>query len=290
MGAPAIGLTLQPEREYLERCAPLFEQVDLLEVAPETTWRRDPAGALVPNGYHARFLELGARLGKRFVAHGVGLSLGSSGDHERRAAWLARLAADQRAFDYLWYTDHLGATALAGEAVTLPVGLPMTPGAAAVVRARLADMRRVVPRVGLENTAIYFTLGDPLAEPAFIREILRDEHHLLLDLHNLHTMAHNCGFAPRDYLDRLDLSRVIEIHLAGGRDSDPAWLRSRRALRLDSHDAAVPEPVWKLLERALPRCPNLRAVVLERMEGTVDPGDELLLRDELHRARRTVQP
>jgi hypothetical protein len=29
--------------------------------------------------------------------------------------------------------------------------------------------------------------------------------------------------------------------------------------------------------------------VLERMEGTVDVGDEILLRDELRRARRLVE-
>lgn len=287
---PAIGLTLQPDPDYLERLLPLFAEVDVLEVAPETTWLCDPAtGTFTPNSYHAAFRALGDSLNKPFIAHGVGLSLGTTGDADRRARWLARLAADQRLFNYRWYTDHLGASALAGLAMTLPIGLPMTPASVAVVRARLADMRSVVPTVGLENSAIYFVLGDPLAEPAFINAILAGEHHLLLDLHNLHTMAENFGFDPHAYLARLDLTRVLEVHLAGGRPSDPAWLPSQRSLRLDSHDASVPEPVWRLLERVLPRCPQLRAVVLERMEGTVDVGDEILLRDELRRARRLVQ-
>jgi hypothetical protein len=287
---PAIGLALHPDEEYLERVMPLYEsEAELLELAPETTWALDERGALIDNGFHARFLALGQRLHLPFVAHGVGLSPGSAGDPGRRARWLARVAASHQRFEFRWYTEHLGVTVLDGLEMTLPLGLPMTPAAAAISRACLAEMRAVVPTVGLENTAIYFMHGDPLHEPDFLREILGDSDHLLLDLHNLYTIADNLGFDPAAYLARLDLRRVIEIHLSGGVASDPSWLPSRRVLRLDSHDDAVPEPVWRLFADVLPRCPGLRAVIVERMEGSVGPGDELLLRDELRRARRMVQ-
>ena len=286
---PRVGLGLHPDRDYLERVIPVLErEVEILEVAPETTWALDETGALITNDYHRRFLAIGERLGLPFIAHGVGLSPGSAGDGPRRARWLARMAGDQRLFNYHWYTDHLGATVLDGLEMTLPIGLPMTADVAAIVRARLCEMQRVVPRVGLENTAIYFVLGDPLAEPGFLAQILGDQHHLLLDLHNLHTMAENLGFDPLAWLARLDLSRVIEIHLAGGRDSEPQWLPSRRSLRVDSHDDHVPAPVWALFEQVLPRCPALGAVIVERMEGTLAPGDELALADELRRARTMV--
>ena len=46
---PAIGLALHPDLDYLERVAPLLERdVDVLEVAPETTWYLDPRGELQP--------------------------------------------------------------------------------------------------------------------------------------------------------------------------------------------------------------------------------------------------
>ncbi len=286
---PRVGLGLHPDRDYLERVMPLLErEVEILEVAPETTWAPDEAGALITNDYHRRFLAVGERLALPFIAHGVGLSPGSAGDAPRRARWLARMAEDQRRFNYLWYTDHLGASVLDGLEMTLPLGLPMTAEVAAIVRASLYEMQRVVPRVGLENTAIYFVLGDPLAEPEFLAQVLGDQHHLLLDLHNLHTMAENLGFDPLAWLARLDLSRVIEVHLAGGRDSEPRWLPSRRSLRVDSHDDHVPAPVWALFEQVLPRCPALGAVIVERMEGTLEPGDELALADELRRARSMV--
>jgi uncharacterized protein (UPF0276 family) len=60
-------------------------------------------------------------------------------------------------------------------------------------------------------------------------------------------------------------------------------------MRLDSHDTAVPEEVWKLAETWVPRCRNLRALTLERMEGTVEQDDVPLLREELARARKLVE-
>lgn len=286
---PAIGLALHPALAYLDQVAPLLERdVDILEVAPETTWYHDRSGELRANGYHARFLALGERHRLPFIAHGVGLSPGSAEPGPRRARWLARLAADQQRFHYHWYTEHLGATVLADHELALPLGLPMTPTSAAIVRASLADMQRIVPAVGLENTALYFTHGDPRDEPAFLRACLGGAHHLLLDLHNLHTMAVNFGLDPDRYLAELDLSAVLEIHLSGGSETDPAWFTGP-SLRLDSHDDHVPEPVWRLFAQVLPRCPGLRAVIVERMEDSLAPGDELLLQAELRRARRLVQ-
>jgi uncharacterized protein (UPF0276 family) len=176
-----------------------------------------------------------------------------------------------------------------GLALTLPLPVPYTAAAAADVRWQLSMLQSIVPDAGVENTAHYFVLGDPLDEPAFIARCLAEPRtHLLLDLHNVHTMATNLGFEASAYLDRLPLEKVIEIHVSGGSESNPRWLPSGRVLRLDSHDGAVPEPVWRLLDQVRPRCPNLRAVVLERMERTADERDLPLLREELRRIKRTV--
>jgi uncharacterized protein (UPF0276 family) len=157
------------------------------------------------------------------------------------------------------------------------------------VTRRLTELARVVGLpVGVENNVSYFALGDPRDEPRLYNAIAR-RHYLLLDLHNVYTMALNFGFDMDEYVARLDLSRVIELHVSGGSESDPAWLPSRRVLRLDGHDGAVPEPVWRLLERVLPRCPNVRGVTLERMEGTVGDCDVPLLAGELARLRAIAQ-
>jgi uncharacterized protein (UPF0276 family) len=287
-----VGFTLQPDREFLALTRPLVDDADYYEVAPETLWRDDGDGGLRPNGYHQTFAELRRSTGKWFVAHGVGYSMGTSfaADAKRRRAWRAQVAADRRVFRFRWWTDHLGATSLGGHALALPVPLPMTARAASTVRRRLAEMQTVIPDVGVENNVAYFLLGQPLEEPRFLAEVLRAPRtHLLLDLHNLHTMSVNFDFDPRAYLDALDLRRVIELHVSGGTDADPAWIPGARPMRLDSHDESVPEPVWKLVEEVVPRCPKLRGVTLERMEGTVHEPDVPLLVEELRRLRRIVQ-
>jgi uncharacterized protein len=286
----SVGLSLPPHRaslELVERAA--FELAEHWEVAPETLWRPSPDGAPVPNGFHELFLRWSERKSVPFLAHGVGSSVGTPArEPRRREAWIARLREDAARFGFRWFTDHLGATRLGGKELTLPLPIPMTPASAAVVRAALDEMRAVVPDVGVENSVFYFHLGSPLDEPAFLAACLSaPRSHLLLDLHNVHTTAANAGFDPEEYLRRLPLERVIEIHVSGGRDSDPRWL-SGAVRRLDSHDDAVPEPVWRMLESVLPRCPNLRAVTLERMETTLAPEDVPAFEEELRRARRTV--
>ncbi len=283
-----VGFAIHPDDELLDRCAPLLASVDYLEVAPETTWFERPDGALVPNGFAERFRALGDRYGKPFVAHGVGLSLGDVDDGPRRARWLARVEADQATFGYRWYTDHAGMTHVGGQSLALPLPAPLDAGSAARTRARLEAMKRVCPTVGLETTAQCFVMGDPLDEPAWLAAAIGDDPSVgvLLDVHNVFTMAQNLGFDPRAYLARLDLSRVIELHVSGGSASDPRWLPSGRSVRLDSHDDAVPEAVFALLAEVAPRCPRLRGVTLERMEGTVtSPEDVDGLRRELARVR-----
>ena len=283
-----VGFTLQPDDEFLELTHSIAAAADYLEIAPETTWYETPSGALLPNGFHRRFAALRAR-GVPFVAHGVGLSPGSddAADGARLERWLARIRDDHATFGFGWYTDHLGASSLAGLAMTLPLATPLDDASAGRTRARLARLQSIVPDVGLENTVFYFSLGDPLDEPRFIERVLdAPGMHLLLDLHNVYTSAMNFGFDAREWLARAPLDRVIEIHVSGGSESDPAWLPSGRTLRLDGHDAAVPEAVWSLLEEIAPRCAQLRGITLERMEGTVtDAREACALRDELDRVR-----
>jgi uncharacterized protein (UPF0276 family) len=290
MGA-ALGFTLQPEERFLALTAELLDLVDYVEVTPETLWRSDASGAIVPNGFHERFAMLKRESGLAFVAHGVGFSVGTARpDAARRARWLERIAADHEVFEFGWYTDHLGVTELAGRNLTLPLAVPLVPAAARAVETSLRALQSAVPDTGFETSAFYFHLGDPLAEPTFVRAALAAPRtHLLLDLHNVWTNARNLGFEAGEYLERLPLERVIEIHLSGGTESDPAWLPSRAILRLDSHDHAVPEEVWQLAERFVPRCTNLRGLTLERMEGTVGPGDVAPLRAELLRARALLE-
>ena len=153
MSSVGVGFTLQPDERYLELLAAVIrEEPDYYEVTPETTWRPGRDGAFVPNGFHRAFLDLGAETGKPFVAHGVGFSLGSARrDPARDARWLERIAADRELFAYRWTTDHLGASFVGGRELALPLPLPMTEEAAAVVLGALGVLGYVGEDVGFEN-------------------------------------------------------------------------------------------------------------------------------------------
>ena len=265
---PLVGLLLAPDLEWLGLVETLLSDVELFSVTPETLWK--PRGTeLRPNSFHRLFSQLPGP----FVAHSVAMSPGSP-TSARRDRWLNAMRRDHAVFDFQWWTDHHGVTEIDGRNHALPraAALDVEP-----VRGCLAAMSEVVPLVGLEVSWFAQMVGSPPEEAAFLRACTQD-HAVLLDLHNLWAMSLNLGFSVEDYLEVLGLDRVIEIHVSGGR-------ANAAGLRLDSHDTAVPEPVFELLEQVAPRCPSLRAITLERFEGTVTPQDVPVIRDELARIR-----
>src|SRR5262245_17477661 len=110
-----VGFALHPDDEFLELNREIIErEAEYYEVAPETLWAEHADGSLHPNGFWRRFAELKEKTGRPFVAHGVGLSMGtrSARDALRRSRWLDRVRDDHRTFEFGWWTDHLGATSL----------------------------------------------------------------------------------------------------------------------------------------------------------------------------------
>jgi uncharacterized protein len=283
-----VGFPLHADVEFLELVRPIVEEdADFFEIAPETTWRPE-GGQLVRNGFHRHFEEIVARTGKPVVGHGLAFSLATplAGDEARTDAWLARLRDDFDTFQFEWLSDHLGFSNAGGRWATLPLPLPYTDETVAAVAARMRRLAEVVPTVAFENNVAYFALSDPRDEPRFLNSIVEAaDCRLVLDLHNAWTQCRNLGTDADAYVAGLDLARVIEIHVSGGSDSEPSWLPSRRTFRLDSHDGPVPEPVWTLLEKTLPRCRGVRGLVVERMNGSVTADDLPALRDEVRRAK-----
>lgn len=288
-----VGLMLAPDAVFLDLLHDVIRsELDYCEVTPETLWFETREGALAPNGFHREFLELKNSHEMPFVAHCVGYNMGSlaAEDAHFRERWMQEMKRDQALFGFEWITDHLGATSLAGQLLALPLPTPMTASYAAITRKNLYGLQQINQNVGVENSVFYYLHGEALDEPAYLRQVLSAPgFHLLLDLHNLYTMSENFDFDPLEYLERLPLERVIEIHIAGGQDSNPLWLPGGEVMRLDSHDNEVPEAVWELLEKAAPKCANLRGLTLERMEGTVTAQDVAPVRDELRRAKALLQ-
>jgi len=256
-----VGLALHPEPELLLVARRAIEELaDFYEISPELHW----LDATRPSTARAQLLHLVQASGKPTVGHGLFTSLGTPPDPARSGPLRELLAADQAAFGFSHYSEHLGWTCEGGLEAVLPLPLPPSEASARVVAENLRALKELTPRVAFENGAFLTPIGDPTLEPDFLRRICDlADCDLLLDLHNAYANCLNTDTSLEDWLTRVPWERVIQIHLSGGSQSEPDWLRSGATRRLDSHDAPVPEPVWAAYQRALSWAPRLEGVVLE---------------------------
>lgn len=241
--------------------------LDFLEVSPENYMRR--------GGYYPEQLE---RLQGRYplVTHGLTLSIGAV--EEPDAQYLRELKAELARTHSPYHSDHLCFSS-AGQR-SLHELLPLQQSRQNVARVaerarRLSDVLGVP--FALENITYYAHPGRAeLSELEFLSSVLEASGAgLLLDVNNVYVNSLNHGFDPRAFISALDLSRVVEIHVAG-------HTKKPSGLVLDTHGAPVADPVLELLAFTLERS-GPRPVLLER-DNDVPPLAELL--DEVQSLRR----
>jgi len=97
----------------------------------------------------------------------------------------------------------------------------------------------------MENLSSYVTYQESeMSEWEFFNEIAhRADCLVLLDINNIFVSAHNHQFEPIDYIQGIDVDRVMQFHLAGHSYSGD--------MIIDTHDHDVCDPVWDLYARAL---------------------------------------
>lgn len=285
---PLVGVALQPDELFLRHnLAWIDEHAELFEITPETLWGE---GCRPGPGYQ-RLLRFTQSAGRPVCGHGVLFSIGAARAPERRAAWLHALRRDVDEFDMLWLSDHLGfADGDRQTHVAWPLPLPPTDEAVEIVARGLRELRTVCDDVLFENNADLICLGDPREQVRMFARIAdAADAGMLLDLHNAYAFCRNVGLDLDTFLDLVPWRRVHELHLSGGSDSDPELLPSRRSMRLDSHDGAVPDDVWRAFDAALPRAVALRAVVCEWFPDAMDERAAAAFRADFERARAAVR-
>ncbi len=183
--------------------------------------------------------------------HGVGLSIGGEGGLD--ADHLARL---RHLCDWLHpasFSEHLAWSTHDGAYLNDLLPLPYTPATLARVCAHVDQVQAALGRrMLLENPSTYLAFAEPqMAEVEFLAEIARRTGcGLLLDVNNVHVSAVNQGTSAAEYLAAFPLHLVGEIHL-GGHEADVG--DHGAPLLIDSHSAAVADPVWALYEAVIAR-------------------------------------
>lgn len=89
---------------------------------------------------------------------------------------------------------------------------------------------------------------------------------LLLDMGHLVSYQMASGQSIIEQISSLQVERVIEIHIAGGRTKDAG----QGPIYIDAHEADILDEVWQMLEQLLPLLPNVKALCYE-CEGVAQP-------------------
>lgn len=262
-----FGLGLRPAHyEDLLRERP---RVDWLEVLTENY--------LVPGGKPLYYLDR-LRCDYPMVMHGVSLSIGST--DPLNLDYLAQLKRLSARVEPLWISDHLCWTGVAGRNLHDLMPLPYTDKAALHVATRVARVQEFLgQRILLENVSSYVTYrASDMQEWEFLAEVARRADCLiLLDVNNIYVSSYNHGFDPLAYLDGVPAERVRQIHLAGHENYGDYII--------DTHDAAIVDPVWDLYAEAVRRFGAV-ATMIER-DDRIPPLAELVA--ELEQARRVAR-
>jgi uncharacterized protein len=248
-----------------------LDRIDVIECIAEDSWDS--------NSGRDALKMLAAQ--RPLVLHGISLGLASTAPPDRRRLEnMARLV--DRVRPESW-SEHL-AFVRAGD---IEIGhLAAPPRTASTVDATAANLRVAASVVGsppfMENIA---TLIDPPAsdrdEPTWLADTLAASGTpLLLDLHNLYANSLNFGLDPLDFLARLPLETVHQVHISGGRWIDDGDISHRRLL--DDHLHDPPHAVYDLLAELAARTPNPLTVILER-DGSYPEMTQIL--DQLDHAR-----
>jgi uncharacterized protein len=190
-------------------------------------------------------------LAERFAisVHGVGLSIG--GEAPLDAEHLGRL---KHLCDWLQparFSEHLAWSSHEGAFLNDLLPLPYTEATLARVCSHIDQLQEVLGRqMLLENPSSYVAFAEAaMSEVAFLREVARRTGcGLLLDVNNVYVSGINQNYQPLDYIRAFPLDLVGEIHLGG---HDEARDDHGARLLIDSHAAAVVDPVWALYAQVL---------------------------------------
>lgn len=234
-----------------------------------------PENYMVGGGPRVAWLEA-IRAKHPLSLHGVSLSLAA--DAMPDLAHLQRLDELAKRIQPALISEHLAWSAWRGQYHPDLLPFPRTHDALTRIAANIALTQETLGRrIAIENPTHYAHIdGHEWSELDFLGELSRRTGcGLLLDVNNVYISAHNLGFDAGSYLDCFPGDAVLEIHLAG-HSTDAA---ADSPLLVDSHDAAIADPVWTLYRRVIDRI-GPRPTLIERDDHI--PAFDELLRERSH--------
>lgn len=273
-----LGLRWSILDEVLER--PDLD-IDFFEISPENYMRR--------GGY---FPEALSEVAQDYAIRTHGLMMNLGGPTGPTQSYLDALKAFLDELGVQEHSDHLCWSGAQGQILHDLLPIPCDrPHARRVVEQIKRAQDHLGRPLAVENISYYGHLGpgDALCEADFVATVLEQaDCQLLLDVNNVWVNAQNHGFDPLEYLQRLPLHRVVEIHVAGAER-----LAQMQDLWIDTHGADILPEVLALMQWVVARRGPLP--VLYERDHDIPPLDDLLksvatVRAAYQKALRTRLP
>lgn len=227
-----FGLGLRyPHHQYvLQRCP----QVDFFEVHTENF--------IAEGGASLNFLSRVAEL-YPLSFHCVGLSLGSATGLDRRHMQNIKKLLDR--YQPFLFSDHLSwsNSSLVGTSNDL-LPIPYNKESLKIFCDNVSRAQDFFGReILIENPSAYLQFkGSQIFEEDFLNEIARKTGcGILLDINNVFVSSQNFSFDPQEYLNRVEVTKVKEIHLAGH--------SIYKGLRIDTHSTHICKEVMELYRK-----------------------------------------
>jgi uncharacterized protein (UPF0276 family) len=166
---------------------------------------------------------------------------------------LARIRALVDELDPFLVSGHLAWSTYDGVYLNDLLPIPYDDDAMRVVAANVHEVQDALRRCYVvENPASYASFSrSTRSETDFLTELVsRTGCKLLCDVSNAYLSAANLGYDAYEYIDGLPGDAVAELHLGG---FTPEIDDADAPVLIDTHAAAIAEPVWELYAHALRR-------------------------------------
>ncbi|MBZ9612801.1 HvfB family MNIO-type RiPP peptide maturase [Rheinheimera maricola] len=262
---PLHGSGLGLRREMLDDILRLKPaEIDFFEVAPEN-W--------IPFGgkLQKQFRQLTEQ--HRFICHGLSLSIGSPEPLD--VVFVRQVKQFLQQHNISLYSEHLSYCSGAGHLYDL-MPIPFTGEAVSYVAKRIRQVQDILEQpLILENVSYYAAPGQQMSELDFTLAVLQEaDCQLLLDVNNVYVNSINHGYDAQAFLRAMPSERIAYYHIAG-------HFNEAEDLLIDTHGAAVIDPVWQLLANAY----QLHGVKPTLLERDFNIPDLSVLCDELNQIK-----
>jgi hypothetical protein len=242
------------------------DAIDFFELAPENWIDMGGSFGRELRGFTERY---------PFVCHGLSLSLGGPTPLDEMLVRKTRQFMDSHGIAL--FTEHLSYCSDDGHLYDL-LPIPFTEEAVKYVAARIRRAQDILERrIAIENASFY--AAAPIAdmdEVTFIRAVLAEaDCDLHLDVNNVYVNSVNHRYDPLEFIRAMPTERIVYLHMAG-------HYNEADDLIVDTHGAAVIDPVWALLDETY-RLHGVAPTLLER-DFNIPPLAELV-REVEHIAR-----